>query len=249
MTVAALVSGFQSGRWRRAVLGVVVAHGLALAAAVGWWGLHRATPPPAGAALEALAVHGTVPRFSLVERSGRRVSRDDLRGLVWVANFIYTECKETCPTQSLQLARLQRDFAGAADLRLVSITVDPRHDTPEVLRAYAQRYGAGDRWWFLTGEMRATYCLARDGFRLSVVDPSAPAPPECGRAIRLGPAPAWASHGSQGLVMHSARVVLVDRAAAIRAYHLATDPESMERLRANLRRLLRASAPRKERSR
>jgi hypothetical protein len=74
------------------------------------------------------------------------VTRDDLRGRVWVADFIYTECTETCPTQSLQFAQLQREFQDAADLRLVSITVDPVHDTPEVLRRYAERYGATDRW-------------------------------------------------------------------------------------------------------
>ena len=92
-----------------------------------------------------------------------------------------------------QFARLQREFTGAADLRLVSITVDPAHDTPEV--------------------------------------------------PRLGPRPAWASHGSKGLVRHSARAVLVDRAARIRAYHLATGAESMKSLRANLRRLLAEAVP------
>ncbi len=197
--------------------------------------------------LEKLDVYGTVPPFSLTERSGRPVARDDFKGRVWIVNFIYTKCTETCPTQSLQVARLQADFADAPDLRLVSITVDPKNDTREVLTEYAGRHGADrERWLFLTGDKREIYCLA-NGLKLSAVDPSDPNPPACGTpAARtvgvvlalLRPPVAFATHGSEGLVMHSARLVLVDRAARVRAYHLATDEDSLERLRPNLRALL-----------
>ncbi len=225
-------------RASKLVIAAAVGVAILLAGAATLWRLRAAVPSPAGATLEQLGDYGSVPPFTLTERSGRHVSRDDLRGFVWVADFIYTECTESCPTQSLQLAQLQREFAGADDLRLVSITVDPEHDTPEVLGRYAERYGAGDHWWFLTGDKTDIYCLAQQGFRLSVVDPAAVSPTTCRQAFRLGPAPAWASHGSKGLFMHSARAVLVDRDGRIRAYHLATEPESMGRLRANLRRLL-----------
>ncbi|HSC28171.1 MAG TPA: SCO family protein, partial [Vicinamibacterales bacterium] len=151
-----------------------------------WWA-SRTASQPAEATLETLGVYGTVPPFALTERSGRRVTRDDLRGRVWVADFIYTGCTETCPLQSLQFAQLQREFHDAADLRLVSFTVDPVHDTPEVLRHYADRYEAIDRWWFLTGDTRDIYCLVQQGFRLGVVDPAAAAPPSCGPALSLGP--------------------------------------------------------------
>jgi protein SCO1/2 len=204
----------------------------------------RAVSPATSTDLEQLGRYGEVPSFALTERSGRRVTRDDLRGSVWVVDFIYTECTESCPIQSLELAQLQQEFTEASDLRLVSITVDPAHDTPEVLRTYAERYGASDRWWFLTGEKREIYCLAREGFRLGVVDPRSAEPPECRRGSWLAPAAAWASHGSQGLVMHSARVALVDRRGQIRAYHLPTDRESMVRLRANVHQLLGALAGR-----
>lgn len=234
---------------RRLLLLVVAGHAVVLVAFLaGPKLLSFARGPSAEApALEKLDVYGSVPQFSLTDRSGRAVSREELAGRISVVNFIYTKCTETCPTQSLQLARLQTEFADAPDLRLVSITVDPRHDTPEALRAYAERYGADPaRWLFLTGDKREIYCLAT-GMKLSVVDPSDPAPPACGgpaaRAIdwilaHIGPTPAFATHGSEGLLMHSARLVLVDRAARIRAYHLATDDGSLERLRPNLRALL-----------
>jgi protein SCO1 len=148
----------------------------------------RAVSPATSTDLEQLGRYGEVPSFALTERSGRRVTRESLRGSIWVVDFIYTKCTESCPIQSLELAQLQREFTGAADLRLVSITVDPAHDTPEVLRTYAARYGASDRWWFLTGEKQAIYCLAREGFRLAVVDPRSAEPPDCRRVSWLAPA-------------------------------------------------------------
>jgi len=198
----------------------------------------RPTPPADEGSLEQLGDYGAVPAFSLTERSGRPITREDLRDHVSVIDFIYTECTETCPTQSMQMGQLERDFADARDLRLVSITVDPRHDTLDVLARYAKRYQADDRWWFLAGDQHAIYCLAKVGFRLGVVDSSTSQPAPCGEALGFGSPAAWASHGSKGLIMHSARFVLVDRATRIRAYHLATDVASMRALRDNLWRLL-----------
>ena len=232
--------GDKAGKMRRRAF--LYGAGAAAVAGLAGWQLwpnrpRSGTPSPSIATLELLGDYGQVPPFTLTERSGRRVTRDDLSGLVWVLDFIYTECNETCPTQSLQFARLEREFSDAADLRLVSITVDPVHDTPEVLSRYAERYGTSDRWWFLTGEKREIYCLAREGFRLGIVDPAAADQPACGHAVRLGPTAARASHGSGGLIMHSARFVLVDRRGHIRAYHSATDTESLARLRTNLDRI------------
>ena len=232
---------------RRVVGWVLALHavgGLGLAAwsgAAGWHHARRwwASPELTEGALEALGDYGEVPDFALTERSGRRVTRGDLLGTVWLANFIYTQCTETCPLQSARVARLQAAFAREADLRFVSITVDPEHDTPAVLARYAERYAADPtRWLFLTGDKRVIYHVAKDGFRLGVVDSSDPGR-SAGLSRWLAPAPAWASHGSQGLIMHSSRFVLVDRRAQVRAYHLPDDEASLARLQANLRELLR----------
>lgn len=189
--------------------------------------------------LETLGEYGEVPDFSLTERSGRRITRADLLGRVWIANFIYTECKETCPLQSAKMARLQGEFGREKDLRFVSVTVDPEHDTPAVLGRYAERYGADPvRWLFLTGEKRAIYHLASEGFHLGVVDPDDRA--QAQELLRLvGLQSAFAAHGSQGLVIHSSRFVLVDRRARIRAYHLPDDERSLDRLRENVPVVLR----------
>jgi cytochrome oxidase Cu insertion factor (SCO1/SenC/PrrC family) len=118
-------------------------------------------------------VYGRVPDFSLLERSGRPVEASALRGRVWIVNFIYTHCTDTCPLQSARMARLQTDYRDATDLRLISITVDPGRDTPQVLARYAARFGADPaRWLFLTGEKGAIFRLAREGFRLGVEEPA-----------------------------------------------------------------------------
>jgi cytochrome oxidase Cu insertion factor (SCO1/SenC/PrrC family) len=244
-----------SGR-RRWALGLFVLAGLA-AGGIGGWAVLTGQPGalwdrgrtrPGDGTLETLGAYGEVPDFTLTERTGQPVARRDLLGRVWLANFVYTHCTETCPLQSAVLARLQAEVP-APDFRLVSITVDPTRDTPAVLARYAERYGADPgRWWFLTGDKRAIYRLAKDGFRLGVVDPDDPtasAWPLVGAASAwplVGAAPAWAAHGAGGLVMHSPRLVLVDRQARIRAYHRPDDEASLARLRRNLGRLLREGA-------
>ncbi len=168
---------------------------------------------------------------------------------MWIVNFFYTECPDTCPLQSAHMARLQDELAHEPDVRLVSISVDPEHDTPEVLAAYATRYGADpERWLFLTGPKDAIYRLAIDGFRLGVVerDEQAGRGTEHGRAW-FGPASAWAhaSPNPDRKLIHSSRFVLVDQQAQIRGYYHGTDWEALDRLQKNVKIVLRE--PPKER--
>ena len=173
--------------------------------------------------LEGLQAFGAVPPFSFTERDGRRISLSDLTGKVWIVNFIYTNCPDTCPVQSAQMRQIQEDFKNEKDLRLVSITVDPTHDTPEVLSEYARRFSADPtRWFFLTGDKEAIYKFAETGFRLGAVEIPHEKKPESG-----------ATH------THSPRFVLVDREAQIRGYYVSTDAEAMKRLRRDLNILLR----------
>jgi cytochrome oxidase Cu insertion factor (SCO1/SenC/PrrC family) len=254
----------------RHTLFLVLALTVALAAiAGGWaWYLLGTGRPPASAMLGGLQVFGTLPDFSLVERDRRTVTRSDLVGTVWVANFIYTQCTDTCPLQSARMAVLQRDFAGERGLRFLSITVDPTRDTPAVLAKYAARYEADrSQWWFLTGDKQTIYALIQEGFRLSVEDPTesaAPAPvssprrdttqhsagrwplphaKRIDRALRhlLEPGLAQAHSDSEFLAppfLHSSWFVLGDRKARIRGYYRTEDESSMRQLRRDIRTLL-----------
>jgi protein SCO1/2 len=191
---------------------------------------------------ESLPVYGPVPDFSLVERSGRIITRADLLGKVSVVDFFYTQCPDTCPLLSAHLARLQAAFSGAPDLLLVSITVDPDHDTRQALAAYAERFHADPhRWLFLTGPREAIYHLAVDGFHLAVIG-SGPAPMRPAWAW-LAPHQAFAHDDEEAgpkvtRVVHASRFALVDRQARLRGYFDGTDWADVERLQKDAGRLL-----------
>lgn len=132
-------------------------------------------PSSSVASPEHLPVYGSVPNFALIDQGGRPVRRGDLEGKVWIANFIFTNCPDECPLMTVEMAQMQSELAHMADFRLVSISVDPDRDTPAVLSEYAERFNADPgRWLFLTGDKRAIYRLAGEGFRLGIVDPAEP---------------------------------------------------------------------------
>ncbi len=95
-----------------------------------------------------------VAPFALVERSGKTITPDDLRGKVWVAHFFFTRCMGGCAVTTAHMSRLNGLFEGSPDIALVSITVDPEHDTPQVLKRHADQHFAGAQWLFLTTKDR-----------------------------------------------------------------------------------------------
>lgn len=179
-------------------------------------------------------IYGTVPEFSLVERSGRPVRLSDLRGRVWIANFFYSQCTETCPIQTANMAILQDEFTREPDVRFVSISVDPGHDTPAFLAEYAKRFNADpERWLFLTGSRDEIYRLASEGFRLGVDE----RPSEYEHVHPDGTVHVHKTAAGER-VMHSPRFALVDRQARIRQYFRGDDVESLRRLRPAVKKLL-----------
>jgi protein SCO1 len=112
---------------------------------------------------------GSLPEFSLITSSGEPLTKHDLDGKFWIASFIFTRCTGECPQVSGTMARLQKELSDKDDVRLVSLSVDPEHDTPEILHFYAKLYGADARQWlFVTGEKRKVYDLIVDGFHLGM---------------------------------------------------------------------------------
>jgi cytochrome oxidase Cu insertion factor (SCO1/SenC/PrrC family) len=206
---------------------------------------------------DALQPLWKAPDFALIERSGRLLTKADLLGKVWIANFIFTRCVDTCPLGSNRMAQLQKTFAAEEDVRLVSITVDPTHDTPPVLARYAEKIGAHpQRWFFLTGNKDQIYRLAREGFRMGVKDPN-----DDGRSsmvpvlLRIrqlaqhllqgfAPAVALAHHSSlhqddtTRAIQHSERFVLVDRQGQVRHYYPSSNEAALRQVQRHVHRLL-----------
>ncbi len=145
----------------------------------------------------------TVPPFALTERSGKTITNHDLAGKIWVADFIYTTCPGPCPIITAGMAKLQDATAHDPRVQLVSFTVDPQTDTPEVLAKYADRFGADpNRWWFLTGPEKPLYDLIQNGF-FQVVQDNRGQPPREG----------------QYTVTHSTYLALVDAGGHLRGFY------------------------------
>jgi protein SCO1/2 len=165
--------------------------------------------------------YGSVPDFSLTERSGSTVSLARLRGKIWVADFIYTTCTDTCPLQSAMMAKLQDAYASKPEVQLVSITVDPERDTPQVLALYADKYRAdAERWYFLSGRRERITQLIQQGFHLAVASI-----PAGGDAV--------------GMIPHSPRFVLVDQQARIRGYYDSREAQALARLKNDIDTLVK----------
>lgn len=125
----------------------------------------RQTPGP------PLPVYGSIADFTLTNQHGSVVSLADLRGRVWVADIIFTRCAGPCPQMTRQMKQLQDALPPASQAKLVTLTTDPDFDTPPVLKAYAERFGAAPaRWMFLTGAKGQIAKLAIDSLKLTAVE-------------------------------------------------------------------------------
>ncbi|MGP8020215.1 MAG: SCO family protein [Limisphaerales bacterium] len=121
---------------------------------------------------ESLLIPPDHPRqlvnFTLTDRTERAVTRSDLNGKILVVDFLFTSCSLTCPAVNSQMAQIQQLTTNQPDVKLVSLTVDPRDDTPAVLEKYGERFGADpNRWLFLTGDKAQLYDLIGTSFLAS----------------------------------------------------------------------------------
>ena len=152
-----MASVLQRGLW-----GVLIA-GL-LAVSVAYFG-SRGAPP----------VLSRLHDFSLTNQSGQAVSLESLEGRITVVNVVFSRCPTQCRRLSAQMQRIQARIPSG--VRLVTLTADPVHDTPEVLGRYGKEYGASpEKWWFLTGAKAEVYRVAVGDLKFAVVesgDPSA----------------------------------------------------------------------------
>ncbi|MBK8598164.1 MAG: SCO family protein [Holophagales bacterium] len=187
---------------------------LAVVAAAGWFLTGR---PGGGPDLPRL---GAAPAFTLDSEQGKKTTRDDFAGKVWIADFIFTRCGGSCPILSSRMAALARRTVDEPGIRYVSFDVDPDHDTPAVLAEYGRKLGADPaRWTFLHGERSVIRTLIKDGFKLAVED---------GAPDSVEP------------ILHSTRFVLVDGEGTIRGYYDGMEQPPVDQLEKDARALAAA---------
>ena len=106
-----------------------------------------------------------VPAFSFTNQDGKIVTNKDYEGKVYVVEFFFTTCPTICPRMNANLVQVQNSFTAHDDFGVASFSINPEHDTPEVLKAYADRYGViNSNWHLLTGDQEEIYKLANEGF-------------------------------------------------------------------------------------
>lgn len=151
-----------------------------------------------------LPTYGHIPEFHMTDSLGRPFDSASLAGKVWVADFIYTNCPGPCPRMTSYMHRIEQRLKSERDIRFISISVDPDHDTPAVLNQFAHHFGGPTgNWFFLTSTPATVHLLAFETFHVGDVI---------------------------GKMDHSTKFALVDKRGDIRGYYSTFDPDSMASL-------------------
>lgn len=153
-------------------------------------------------------IYHHIPYFELVNQDNKMVTRDDLLGSIYIADFFFVTCPTICPKMASNMGYIQKKFSDKKDLKFISITVNPEQDTVEVLKEYAEKVHANtESWSFLTGDKEKIYDLAFNGFFVNA-DKDEIAP---------------------GGFLHSQMLILVDRKGRIRGYFDGTVYSEMKK--------------------
>lgn len=156
---------------------------------------------------------GLIHNFNLIDENGEPFGLKDLYGRVWIADFFFTTCGDICPIMTKNMASLNRSYKLVQNMRLVSISVNPEFDQPNILRDYIEKNDLDTtNWHFLTGSREEISKLAKESFKLGKIDEP---------------------------VFHSAYFTLVDRKGYIRGYYDGTDQEAVNKLFKDAAKILR----------
>jgi len=140
-------------------------------------------------------LYHTIPDFNLTDQNGKPVSLKSFENKIVVFGFFYTRCPTVCKVINMYVSQLDEAYVKNKLVNFVSITVDPEHDTPQVLTSYAKTFKASPKWLFLTGDTTTIFNLARNGFFVN--------------ALQTG----------KGDFIYSDKLVLVDPDKRIRGYY------------------------------
>jgi len=213
---------FTSSRWVRVLFIVATAAAIAAGSEI----IMRRARASSG----DLPPIAQIPSFTMTDQRGRSVSDQSLRGETLVVDFFYASCTSSCPMLTGKMLDIQRKLAKREaetgrrlPVHLVSITLDPANDTPDVLAAYAERTGADERRWsFLSGRSDDLDRVVVRGFKSTFerADPAA----------------------GIGTIMHGEWFVLVDGRGALRGFYAANDDERMDAIVVDAERLAEGGA-------
>ena len=168
-----------------------------------------------------LPIISKMPDFQLTNQLGAPVSLASYQGKIWLADIIFTRCPGPCPLMSQTMAGLAETLPKKPAIRFVTLTTDPKHDTPKILSQYAANLSADtNRWDFLTGDPAIIAKLATKGMKLATVKKN-PSDRE----------------STLDLFIHSKSFVLIDQQVRMRAAFDSTEPGLSDKVQAAIRQL------------
>lgn len=158
-----------------------------------------------------------IPDFTFINQEGKPIGRSQMEGKITVVDFFFTSCPSICPVMSKELSRVNDMFREEPRAQLMSISIDPEFDTPQVLKQYADEHEAiAGKWHFLSGPKLETFQLARCGFVLPALD----------------------GNGVPDDFVHSDKFILIDAEGRIRGYYSGTTREQVDLLILEMKILL-----------
>ncbi len=170
-------------------------------------------------------VYHSIGKFELTNQWGQKISDQTVKGKIYVANFFFATCQSICPEMSSNLVDVQKAFLNNDSILILSHSVNPMHDTVEVLESYAMAYGAKkNKWHLLTGNKKTIYDLARYDYLVNAVE----------------------DDGSAEGFLHSELFLLIDTNGRIRGMYDGTNKSEVQRLLLDIRLLLKESAMEKK---
>ena len=161
-------------------------------------------------------IYHTVKPFLFINQYNEKVTEETVKGKIYVADFFFATCESICPKMSTQLVTVQNSFAKDASVLILSHTVNPMHDTVEVLKKYAERFGVvKNKWHLLTGNKKEIYDMARYSYLVNALQ----------------------DDGSAEGFLHSELFVLIDSKKRIRGFYDGTDNVAVAKLIADIKLL------------
>ncbi len=155
---------------------------------------------------------GQVQDFALIDSEGRTIGLKDLMGKVWLADFMFTTCGNICPMMTKNMSQIHKSYQMFDDVKMVSFSVNPENDQPEVLKKYAKKFNANtDSWYFLTGSREELTNVAVNSFKLGDIKEP---------------------------IFHSSYFALVDRQGMIRGYYDGVDKDNLQKIAKDIRAVI-----------
>lgn len=163
--------------------------------------------PVQGISAQGDTLYHTIQNFEFTDQLGRKVTRENLDGSIYVASYFFATCTNECPRMNANLERVYERYKDVKKVKFISFTVDPEHDSPSVLLTYSKQFRSDpDKWYFVTGNKDSLYALAEKSFLIQAGEGDA-------KPVSF---------------IHSSSLILVDSRHHIRGIYDGLDPMKMD---------------------